>query len=136
MADLITWEHTFFTGVSIIDDDHKKLVNMLNKLNDAMRQGKSKEIQASLLNDLVQYTVKHFANEEQLMEQHKYADSSHHIAQHKKLVADVLAFKEKFDTGTAMISVDLMKFLRDWLATHIMKTDMKLGSALVAAGVK
>ena len=55
-------------------------------------------------------------------------------ADHKKLVADVLAFKVKLEGGTAMISIELMKFLRNWLTAHIMQTDQKLGKALIAAG--
>jgi hemerythrin-like metal-binding protein len=109
---------------------------MLNRLNDAMSLGKSKEIMGTLLNELVDYTVKHFGNEEKLMAQYSYAESTAHLAQHKKLIADVVAFKEKLVSGKAMISIELMKFLRDWLNTHIMQTDMKLGQALIKAGVK
>jgi hemerythrin-like metal-binding protein len=136
MADLITWGPTLFTGIKIIDDDHKKLVDMLNRLNDAMGSGKSKEVLGTLLDELVQYTVKHFGNEERLMAEHKYADAATHMGQHKKLVADVVAFKEKLAAGKAMISIELMKFLKEWLANHIMQTDKKLGQALTAAGVK
>ena len=136
MSDLIQWGPGLYTGIAIIDEDHKKLVDMLNKLNAAMKEGKGKEILASLLHDLVQYTVKHFGHEEQLMTQHKYADSVRHIAEHKKLVAEVVAFKEKLESGTAMISIDLLKFLRDWLGTHILLSDKKLGDALAADGVK
>lgn len=136
MSDLIQWGPGLYTGIGIIDDDHKKLVDMLNRLNGAMAAGKGKEILASLLNDLVQYTVKHFGHEEHLMAQHKYVESPRHIAERKKLVAEVVAFKEKLETGKAMISVELLKFLRDWLGTHIMHSDKKLGEALAVAGVK
>jgi hemerythrin-like metal-binding protein len=135
MTDLITWGPSLLTGVPLIDSDHRKLVDMLNRLNAAMSAGKSKEVLADLLNELVGYTVKHFAHEEQLMAKHKYADAAPHIAEHKKLVADVLAFKVKLTGGTAMISIELMKFLRNWLTAHIMQTDQKLGKTLIAAGV-
>ena len=103
-------------------------------MNAAVSAGKSKEVLADLLNELVGYTVKHFGHEEQLMAKHKYADTAQHVAEHKKLVADVLAFKVKLEGGTAMISIELMKFLRNWLTAHIMQTDQKLGKALIAAG--
>jgi hemerythrin-like metal-binding protein len=69
------------------------------------------------------------------MARHSYADSAAHIAEHKKLVADVVAFTQKLDSGKATISIELLRFLRGWLTTHIMHTDQQLGKALSAAGV-
>ena len=57
-----------------------------------------------------------------------------HLAEHKKLVAEVSAFKKKFDSGQAAISVELMGFLRDWLLNHILKVDKHLAQHLVSAG--
>ncbi len=137
-ADLITWGPELLTGIAIIDGDHKALVKILNRLNHAMAEGKSKPILAEILNELVQYTVKHFGHEEQLMEQHQYGKEAAlaHKAEHRKLVDDVLAFKEKLDRGQAMISIELMKFLRGWLTMHILHTDKDLGKALSSAGVR
>ena len=134
MASLIEWNANLLTGVRVIDEDHKKLVDMLNRLNDAMTARKGKEMLAPLLVELVKYTAEHFGREESLMAKHKYADSAAHFAAHKKLIDDVAEFQKKLDAGQAMISVALLKFLRDWLSTHIMQTDKKLGKALVAAG--
>ncbi len=133
---LIAWSPMLSTGVQEIDDQHKKLIDLVNKLNDAMRSGQGKEALGTVLADLVKYTVYHFGTEERLMGQHKYADAASHLAEHKKLVQDVSAFKAKFDSGNAMISTEIMTFLRDWLSKHIMQTDKKLGKALNTAGVK
>jgi len=135
MTALIIWSADLMTGVTIIDDDHKKLVGMLNRLNEAMSAGKSKDVLAGILDELVQYTVKHFGHEEALMATHHYAGAAVHISEHKKLVGDVLAFKDKLAHGKAMISIELLKFLRDWLTTHILQTDKRFGQALSAAGV-
>ena len=59
-----------------------------------------------------------------------------HKTEHVKFVQAVGDFKKKFDTGSAAVSVEIMNFLRDWLTTHIMKTDKKLGQALNKLGVK
>ncbi|HEX8964288.1 MAG TPA: bacteriohemerythrin [Rhodocyclaceae bacterium] len=133
---LISWSPMLSTGVQEIDDQHKKLIDLVNKLNDAMHAGQGKEALGSVLGELVKYTVYHFGTEERLMGQHKYAESAAHMAEHKKLIQDVSAFKTKFDGGNAMISTELMNFLRDWLSKHIMQTDKKFGKALNTAGVK
>ncbi|MEY4750096.1 MAG: hypothetical protein RIQ60_2310 [Pseudomonadota bacterium] len=133
---LITWGPMLAVGVKEIDDQHKKLVELVNQLNDAMHAGQGKETLAPVLNELVRYTVYHFGTEERLMAQHKYVDSPAHKAEHVKFVETVGAFKKKFDAGNAMLSTEIMNFLRDWLSKHILQTDKKFAKALNLAGVK
>jgi len=89
-----------------------------------------------VLSELVNYTVFHFGYEEKLMGQHNYSDTPAHKAEHVKFVQTVGDFKKKFDSGNAVITVEIMNFLRDWLTSHIMKTDKKLGQELTKLGVK
>ncbi len=134
MKELIVWGPGLETGIVVIDQDHRKLVGMLNRLNAAMAEGHAKDVLAQLLNELVQYTVVHFQHEEQLMAKHQYAGTAGHASEHRKLVATVSDFKNKLALGQAMISIELMKFLRGWLTDHIMGADKRLAQALLAAG--
>jgi hemerythrin-like metal-binding protein len=124
------------TGISEQDTQHKKLIDLINQLNDAMKAGHGADVLGKVLNELVNYTVFHFGYEEKLMGQHKYEDTPAHKSEHVKFVQTVGDFKKKFDSGSAVISVEIMNFLRDWLTNHIMKTDKKLGQALNKLGVK
>jgi hemerythrin-like metal-binding protein len=133
---LITWSPMLAVGVKEIDDQHQKLVALVNQLNDAMHAGKGKEALSPVLNELVRYTAYHFGTEEKLMAKHTYASTTEHKAEHVKFVADVTAFKKKFESGNAMISTEIMNFLRDWLSKHILQTDKKFAKALNALGVK
>ena len=133
---LITWNNMLSTGVTEQDNPHKKLIDLINQLNDAMQAGKGSEVLGKVLAELVNYTVFHFGYEEKLMAQHKYEDTPAHKAEHSKFVQTAGDFKKKFDSGTAVVSVEIMNFLRDWLTSHIMKTDKKLGQSLVKLGVK
>ena len=133
---LITWSNMLSTGVSEQDTQHKKLIDLINQLNDAMQAGKGNDVMGKVLAELVNYTVFHFGYEEKLMALHKYEDSPAHKAEHAKFVQTAGDLKKKFDSGSAVISVEIMNFLRDWLTSHIMKTDKKLGQALNKAGVK
>lgn len=136
MPDLTLCGQHLITGIGIIDEDHQKLIQMLNRLFTAQSEGKSNIILGFLLDDLAKYTVKHFNNEETLMWQYRYAGAALHIEEHNKLVAELFAFKEKLESGNGVISTDLLTFLNDWLYTHILNSDMKLGEALGALGVK
>lgn len=77
---LITWNENYSVKVKQFDDQHKKLIDMINELHDAMKVGKGKDVMEKILAGLIQYTVTHFANEERLMKQHNYPD----YEQHKK----------------------------------------------------
>lgn len=133
---LITWNNALSTGISEQDAQHKKLIDLINQLNEAMQAGKGNDAMGKVLTELVNYTVYHFGYEEKLMAQYKYEDTPAHKAEHVKLVQSVGDFKKKFDSGSAAVSVEIMNFLRDWLTNHIMKTDKKLGQALTKLGAK
>lgn len=132
---LINWSPMLAVGVQEIDDQHKVLVELVNKLNDAMHAGQGKAALQGVLNELVRYTQYHFGTEERLMARHGYAAAAGHKGEHQKFIAEVSAFKKKFDSGNAMISSEIMNFLRDWLARHILGSDKAFAKSLQAAGV-
>ncbi len=132
---LITWSSMLSTGVSEQDTQHKKLVDLINQLNEAMYTGQDKEIQGAVLAQLIDYTVVHFGYEEALMSRYDDEDTARHKAEHSKFVQVVDDFQKQFDAGTVVVTSELMHFLRDWLTGHIMKTDKKMGQRLVQQGV-
>lgn len=133
---LIAWSNMLSTGVSEQDNQHKKLIDLINQLNDAMMANKGQEVLGKVLSELVNYTVYHFGYEEKLMAAHHFEETVAHKAEHAKFVQTAGELKKKFDAGNAKITNEIMNFLRDWLTSHIMKTDKKLGQALNKAGVK
>ena len=77
---LISWSSMLSTGISEQDTQHKKLIDLINQLNDAMQAGHGNDIMGKVLSELVNYTVFHFGYEEKLMAQHKYEDTPAHKA--------------------------------------------------------
>ena len=124
------WKDSLSVGNITIDTQHKKLINMINTLNDAMIQGKGKELIEKSLKELVDYTKTHFSNEEFMMNKYNYPDYPSHKSEHTKLLQQVNEFQENFKNGKTVLSVTLMNFLKDWLNGHIMKIDIKLASFL------
>lgn len=133
---LMTWGPMLEVGFADIDKQHQHLVGLVNQLDDAMRAGKGREIVGKVLTELIRYTQYHFAFEEKLMDQWNISSAVAHKAEHAKLVQDVGAFKAKFDAGSATVSTELMGFLRDWLSSHILKTDKALAKELLAKGAR
>ncbi len=133
---LITWNTSYAVGVAEIDTQHQKLVDLINKLHDAMKAGKSNTVLGGLLSDLVSYTGYHFATEEKYFDKFHYAESPAHRAEHRKLVAEVVEFQKKFKSGAASISMDLMEFLKKWLTDHIAGSDRKYVACFKENGLK
>ena len=132
---LISWTDDLSVGIASIDGQHKVLVNLINELNSAMRQRKSDDVLVGVLGKLKQYTVKHFAAEEEFFDRFGYPDAPSHKKAHHELVEQVLAFEQELKSGRAKVTMEIMRFLKDWLVGHIMGTDKLYIPFLKSKGV-
>ena len=132
---LFVWEDKYKVGVKEFDEQHKKLIELINKLYDAMKQGHGKDVLKSILNDLFEYTKYHFETEEKYFSDYKYPDKNEHVKVHNELRNKVIDLRNKLDNGTTVISSELMKFLKEWLVNHIMDSDKKYGPFFNEKGV-
>jgi methyl-accepting chemotaxis protein len=136
IPDLMAWESDLILGIRQIDDQHKQLVGMVNDLHRAMKQRRSTTIMAGILDRLASYTGYHFGTEEELFKKHGYPETEPHLKIHRDLVAKVIDFKTRVEHGDATISMELMQFLKDWLANHIKVTDKKYVPFLQGKGLR
>jgi len=65
---LFPWSDDLSVKVTLIDDQHKKLIALINSLHDAMRAGEGKQVLEKTLKELADYTVYHFQTEEKYMQ--------------------------------------------------------------------
>ncbi|MBN2837363.1 MAG: bacteriohemerythrin [Fusobacteriaceae bacterium] len=121
----IPWKSKYDLKINSIDSQHKKLVDLMNELNNAMLNGKSKDVISKILDGLVDYTVFHFDFEEKLLENNKYEDIVNHKKIHVNFVNTIKEFKNDFESGNKEMSKEVMDFLKKWLIDHIMGTDRK-----------
>jgi hemerythrin len=133
---LIEWSDKLSVNIPSIDDQHKVLVDLINQLHDAMKTGKSKDVIASVLSSLIDYTKKHFAHEEKCMTQTCYAHLKDHKCQHDDLAVKVLQFEADFKAGKVGLTMEVLTFLQQWLNGHIMKSDKGYSEHLIAHHVK
>ncbi len=129
------WGPKLETGIKTIDDQHKKLVNMVNTLYAAISSGTGKDHLGRLLDELIDYTVYHFGTEEELFKKYEYPEAAGHKKIHEELAAKVMDFRDRFQKGEALLSYDLMNFLKNWLVNHIGVTDKKYAPFLKSKGV-
>ncbi len=132
---LILWDNTLMVNVGKIDNQHKTLIKTLNELYNVAQTSSDKEDLAPIFEELVKYTVEHFATEEKFMEEYRFPQFTAHKKEHEDLTAQVVAFKKDFDNGTETISFELLDFLRKWLTHHIIITDKGYSAFLNGKGV-
>ncbi len=123
--ELIIWKDSLNVGIATIDQQHRKLVSIINKLFNAMSQGKSNEILQAVFSELSAYVVTHFGLEEKYMKQYEYEDYDSHKQEHKYFIDKLNEFKLKFSSGSGALTLDILHFLKDWLLKHISGTDRK-----------
>ncbi|MDU9049133.1 MAG: bacteriohemerythrin [Candidatus Electrothrix sp. Rat3] len=133
---LIKWNDSLSVNVVRIDQEHKKLVEMINELTDAMKAGQGKDVLGKILDGLISYTASHFQLEEKYFQQVKYPDAAAHKQEHAAFVQKVTEFKKEFDAGRATVSVNILQFLSKWLQNHIKGTDQKYSSFFNENGIK
>jgi hemerythrin len=85
------------SDVSGIDQQHQTLVNMLDRLNDAVKNKESRKVIYRIIDDVIEFTRLHFAAEERLMVHSEYADVDFHKEKHRQLMEDALHLKGKLD---------------------------------------
>lgn len=130
MKDII-WSKTLSIGVEEVDEDHRKLVDIFNSLNHAVKERESKEYLAAILDELINCTVWHFSHEERLMLKHQYKDMEAHKAEHRELIETARELQQELLQGGSAMTEKHIEILERWLTEHILTTDMRLGGYLI-----
>jgi len=132
---LLEWDESFNLNISEIDQQHQMLVSMINDIYTARQFEKEKEELSKLLNRMSVYAAFHFAKEEDLLESFGYPDTEKHIQEHSDFEKKVFDFENDFADGKVDLSMDVMKFLGNWLAEHIKGSDKRCALFLTERGV-
>jgi len=119
---LMQWDESMSVGVEELDEQHKKLVGIINSTYEAIQKQDSALIGA-LLEEMHAYAREHFAMEEAYMEECGYPHLQNHIFQHVKFTEEVRQFQrtQQDHENDSKIFV----FLSRWLTAHIMDEDRK-----------
>lgn len=121
----LEWNEGLSVGVEAIDNDHKTLLDLINKISFAIEKNEETSVIEEVFGQLEAYVVEHFSREEQLMRDCHYPGLREHIKQHRKLTSKVPELKAKLlaaDSREAAEEINL--FLFDWLMNHILGDDM------------
>jgi len=133
--DIFPWNNHFNTDIPIIDEQHRKLVAIINKLATNVAYASSENDISEILDELTDYTIYHFQTEEAIW--NKYLPNTNkckeHEAVHQEFVDRVVSLKNKKDTKPLVnLANEALSYLVNWLATHILETDRQMSYIVLA----
>lgn len=118
---LVIWKNEYNFGIDVIDQQHMRIVALINQLY-AVQSSRQREPVAEVIDELVDYTLSHFAFEEELMEEAGYAFSHAHKRVHEIFVRRVNEYRMRFQAGED-VAEELRGLLSRWLINHIRGED-------------
>ena len=120
------WNKEFDLGITEMNDEHKVLISYMNTLYELSRKEAKKTSLLLAFDQLIEFTRKHFSDEERFMDTLGYPATVH-----KRLHADLLDrldyYRGRLESGPALLQEDFFQFLRQWLSTHICGVDQDYG---------
>jgi len=125
----VVWTELLSVGIDRIDEQHKKWFEHADRLFEAGKTGKSKEVIGELLGFLDQYTKTHFADEEKYMASINYPYIAEQQRYHAEFIKSLAKLKDDFDKsgGNLTVIITANKLVIDWLTNHISVVDKKIG---------
>lgn len=125
LPEKIRWNHSYSVGKKHIDDDHRVLFDIYNKMVDCLNSENSRGIFAELLSNMTDYSLSHFSKEEEYMRGINYLNIKVHREQHKDYIKKTALYNSMFNTATPPDLYQAVVFLRDWWKNHILFEDIK-----------
>jgi hemerythrin len=126
----ITWTADLNTGIDVIDQQHKRIVDFINHLETAQQAANPKMIK-EVVDDCVDYTLSHFAFEESLQEEAGYQYCKPHKKVHELFARRVSEYQQRLELGDD-VGEELHQMLSRWLISHIKRDDADYVGAVKA----
>ncbi len=121
--ELIRWSDDYSIDLRVIDQQHRKWVDIVNKLFISFKNGDPEKDVNRIFTEFADYTDYHFSFEEKYMIDFKYTGFKKHKRQHMKLLMDITRQKKRIKEGESVVGYSMMKKLRNWIREHILTED-------------
>lgn len=124
----IQWDERFSVGVAAIDEQHKKLLYMINDLDQIIAAGRSGNMVLDIVNRMRDYAAEHFSYEEEYFERFGFPEAEAHVGEHREFEAKVAEYiRRPITDADHKTPRQMYLFLRDWLLHHIQHVDKRYG---------
>ncbi|MBT4033950.1 MAG: hemerythrin family protein [Candidatus Marinimicrobia bacterium] len=127
---VLVWEERFSVGIRQFDQHHKILFEMINSLIFAQEDNSDPEVIKNTLEQLRSYTIFHFIAEEAMLKHFGFEGLDEHIAEHEKLLQQVILYQERITASDGVTLDEILEFLAGWLLDHTLGLDQLYGPFL------
>lgn len=123
---LVAWEDGLALNVRELDEQHKRLFAILDRLCRIIQMGQDKTILEEVLHSLIVSTFAHVRAEERYMRQTGYPELNEHKNEHAEFIAQALDLRERIEQGRIAVKLESVSLLADWVRSHILTSDRRL----------
>jgi len=122
---IIQWDSKYEVDVKKIDRQHRKIVDILNKLYAGQEQiAKGKGMQ-KILDELRKYIATHFKTEEKYLREIECADYDLQKQEHNAFIEKICSYQQDYFQDKPMAVINLFNYVWDWFSHHILTVDKK-----------
>ncbi len=125
---LLEWTEDMSVGVPELDADHKGLIAVVNRLEASVKEPERRNVIRQCLYALLRYAEVHFEREERVMAACDFPGLEHRKDEHRDFVEKIRDFLHRSeddpDAAAAIVSEQLLDFLKDWFHHHVLIEDM------------
>jgi hemerythrin len=129
------WNPSYTVNVKEMDAQHKAMIEIINRLHEAMLAGKGAQEVGTIIAESAKYAQFHFASEEKLLTNNAYPQLAKQKAAHEVFTKKFADFQAQQQKGQMVLSVDMLNYLKDWWTNHIQGEDKGYGPFLNGKGV-
>ncbi|WP_202743886.1 bacteriohemerythrin [Acinetobacter calcoaceticus] len=115
------WASEYNTGIEVIDEQHKRILDYINEIDDVKDDDHRRRIK-DILDNIIDYTQSHFTFEESLQEEADYKYRVPHKRVHDLFIKKIELYRERFEMGHT-VEKELQEILAKWLINHIQHDD-------------
>ncbi len=133
---MIRWNDKYSVGISVIDDEHKEFIDIINKVIAAKKNNDKPEEVREVLYEMIKYTIKHFATEETHMIKFNFPEYQLHRNEHLDFTDKAVANINKVINGDYQVANEILEYLKQWLLNHVQGTDKKYIDCFSKNGLK
>lgn len=133
--DIFPWNDNFNTGIPLIDEQHRKLADLINLLASHVAFNANIPALNVIFDELAEYAVYHFDAEEKIWHEYMPEDifETDHSKVHSSFLTEVLKLKSEENTKpTSKVIEEILAFLTRWLAAHILESDRSMAMVVMA----
>lgn len=131
----IIWSDQFSVGVNELDEQHKELIKMINKLLDNQNAHVNSEVISDLLGNMRLYMENHFEYEDKLLKEYGYPNLEQHKEMHEEYGDEFRELIISVMNRNTDAPENMLINLSDWWTNHILHEDMKYRSFFKEKGI-